>query len=168
MCPPSSPEVTLEQDGPANTEKSGAAVRLTTFDVATGEATAEYPVEVGALYPGAADRGMAEILAAGGGSFLVLERGFIPGEGNRAEIYRITLEGATNVLDIPVLTGAESPVDKELLYRFDDNAEHPENVEGLAWGPDLADGRRSLLVVNDDNFDDTQRSLVHSVAVELK
>lgn len=151
----------LQQDAAPNTEEEGTVVRLTSFDIASGEPTAEYPVEVNPLYPGAADRGMAEILAADDGSFFVLERGFIPGYGNRAEIYRITLDGATNILKQPALTGEETPVTKELVYTFDDNAEHPENVEGLAWGPDNADGDRSLLVVSDDNFNDTQRSLLH-------
>lgn len=157
----------LQQDAAANTEEDGTVVRLTTFDIASGEATAEYPVEVGPLYPDANDRGLAEILAVGDGSFLVLERGFIPGEGNRAEIYRITPNGATDILGTPALTGSETPVTKELVFSFDDNDEHPENVEGLAWGPELADGRRTLLVISDDNFNATQRSLVHSVAVDL-
>lgn len=155
----------LQQDAAPNTEERGTVVRLTFFDVATGEPTAEYPVEVNPLYPGAADRGMAEILAADDGSFLVLERGFIPGEGNRAEIYRITIDGATNILDQPALTGAETPVTKELVYNFDDNAEHPENVEGLAWGPENTGGNRSLLVIADDNFNDTQRSLLHTITL---
>lgn len=158
----------LQQDGAANTEESGATVRLTSYDVESGKATAEYPVEVGPLYPGANDRGMAEILGVGDGSFLVLERGFIAGEGNRAEIYRITLEGATDVLNTPELSGDETPVSKELVYSFDDNDEHPDNVEGLAWGPALADGRRTLLIISDDNFNDTQRSLVHSMAVDVE
>lgn len=158
-------EGALQQDGPANTGEHGTRVRLTTFDLATGVPTAEYAVEVGPRYPGAVDRGMTELLSVGDGSFLVLERGFIPGSGNRAEIYRITLDGATNVLDTPALTGEETPVNKKLVLSFDDNAEHPDNVEGLAWGPQLADGGRSLLVISDDNFNDTQRSLLHTVAV---
>ncbi|MGP6173512.1 esterase-like activity of phytase family protein [Corynebacterium sp. A21] len=161
-------EGALQQDGPANTEEEGATVRLTTFDLATGNPTAEYAVEVGPKYPGATDRGMAEILAVGDGSFIVLERGFIPEEGNRAELYRITLDGATDILDTPALTGEETPATKELLFSFDDNAEHPENVEGLAWGPQLEDGRRSLLVISDDNFNATQRTLLHTVAVDLR
>lgn len=39
-----------------------------------------------------------------------------------------------------------------------------ENWEGLAWGPDLDDGRRTLLIVSDDNFSLIQRNLVGVLA----
>ena len=35
-----------------------------------------------------------------------------------------------------------------------------ENWEGLAWGPELADGRRTLVIVSDDNFSLIQRDFV--------
>ena len=39
-----------------------------------------------------------------------------------------------------------------------------ENWEGLAWGPDLDDGRRTLLIVSDDNFSLIQRNFVGVLA----
>ena len=39
-----------------------------------------------------------------------------------------------------------------------------ENWEGLAWGPKLDDGRRTLVIVSDDNFSLIQRNLVGLLA----
>ena len=40
----------------------------------------------------------------------------------------------------------------------------PDNWEGLAWGPELNDGRRTLVIVSDDNFSLIQRNLVGVLA----
>ncbi len=39
-----------------------------------------------------------------------------------------------------------------------------DNWEGLAWGPKLEDGRRTLVIVSDDNFSLIQRNLVGVLA----
>ena len=41
---------------------------------------------------------------------------------------------------------------KELLLNLDALGIPLDNVEGMAFGPDLADGRRSLVLVSDNNF----------------
>ncbi|KQB83483.1 esterase-like activity of phytase family protein [Corynebacterium lowii] len=158
-------EGALAQDGPMNTEEHGMRVRLTQYSLSTGEAIAEYPLEVGALYPGARDRGISEIIAGDDGSFYIIERGYVAGQGNRGEIYRITLDGATNVLGKQALTGEETPVHKELVFDFSSLPEHPDNIEALAWGERLADGRAQLLVASDNNFSENQRSLLHRIAL---
>ncbi|WPF66005.1 MULTISPECIES: esterase-like activity of phytase family protein [unclassified Corynebacterium] len=158
-------EGALVQDGPMNTAEQGMRVRLTQYSVSTGEPLAEYALEVGALYPGARDRGISEIIAGDDGSFYVIERGYVAGEGNRGEIYRVTLDGATNVLGQEQLTGAEIPVRKELVFDFSALPEHPDNIEALAWAPRLSDGRAQLLVLSDDNFSDKQRTLLHRIAL---
>jgi len=40
----------------------------------------------------------------------------------------------------------------------------PDNWEGMAWGPRLADGRPALVLVSDDNFNPVQRSWVAVLA----
>ena len=54
-----------------------------------------------------------------------------------------------------------NPLVITLLYRYRDNSASDyratlglplDNYEGMAIGPPLADGRRSLLLVNDNNF----------------
>jgi hypothetical protein len=103
-------------------------------------------------------------------ALLVLERGYVPLLGNTVRIYRVTLAGAADVsgqtsLAAPGLT----PVTKTLLF---DLAQCPpsgaparepqpnpllDNFEGLAVGPVLPDGRRTLLLVGDDKW----RALTH-------
>ncbi|MEJ4098763.1 esterase-like activity of phytase family protein [Corynebacterium mastitidis] len=158
-------EGALVQDGPMNSEERGMRVRLTHYSVSTGQPLAEYPLEVGALYPGARDRGVSEIIAGGDGSLYIIERGYVAGQGNRGEIYRVTLDGATNVLGKEALDGSETPARKELVFDFASLPEHPNNIEALAWAPRLADGRAQLLVASDDNFSDTQRTLLHRIAL---
>jgi len=59
----------------------------------------------------------------------------------------ITPVGKTLVLDLSEVPGL-SP----------DLAPSLDNFEGLAFGPRLADGRSTLIVVSDDNFNETQRT----------
>ncbi|MDK8451602.1 esterase-like activity of phytase family protein, partial [Corynebacterium mastitidis] len=56
-------EGALVQDGPMNSEERGMRVRLTQYSLGTGQPIAEYPLEIGQLYPGARDRGVSEIIA---------------------------------------------------------------------------------------------------------
>jgi hypothetical protein len=50
------------------------------------------------------------------------------------------------------LTGTEQAVTKELLLDLDAPGIALDNMEGMAFGPDLADGRRTLVLVSDNNF----------------
>jgi hypothetical protein len=40
-----------------------------------------------------------------------------------------------------------------------------DNFEGLAWGPRLADGRQTLILVSDDNFSVRQRTWFLAFAI---
>ena len=55
----------------------------------------------------------------------------------------------------PVL-GSVRPVQKTLLLDLRTLGLPLDNVEGMTIGPDLPDGRRSLLLVSDNNFAATQ------------
>jgi hypothetical protein len=48
--------------------------------------------------------------------------------------------------------GSIEPVEKTLLLDLDALGIPLDNVEGMAFGPDLADGRRTLVLVSDNNF----------------
>ena len=49
-------------------------------------------------------------------------------------------------------------------WDFTSEAVPLQSGEGLAWGPELADGRRTLVVVSDDNFSLIQRNFVGVLA----
>lgn len=154
-------EGALIQDGPVPTPTSGSASRLTRFDRASGVANAQfvYPIDSVQVAPSPAGQftvnGPTEILALSATRFLVLERSFSVGVvGNQVRLYEIDVANATNVLESASLTGAV-PVTKRLVLDFE-TLKGPlggiANLEGITFGPTLANGRRSLVVVADDNF----------------
>ena len=157
----------LAQDGPVPGAEPGALTRLTVWDIASGTPVAEYAYPLDAVPAGSEERGATEILAAGDGSFIVLERSYIAGRGTVGSLSVVTLDGADDVLATPALTGAERPVVKRHLLDLAPNGENVDNVESLAWGPMRDDGRRTLLIATDDNFNPGQRTLVHAFAIGM-
>lgn len=162
----------LYSDGPLPTVQRGATVRLSFVDKRTGRPYRQlaYPVEpifAESVPPGGGgDNGVAEILAVDNHRYLVLERAFVPGVGNKVRVYEIDVRGATDVLPRESLAGGGyRPVAKRLLL---DLADLPlskvDNVEGMAWGPRLATGERSLIFVSDDNFSAGQVTQLIAVA----
>ena len=127
--------------------------------------------------------GVVEIVALSEKELLVMERGFQAGVGNTVRIYRVSLEGATDVSGEPSLAapGLE-PVEKELLVDLADcpsggaetalGAVQPnpllDNFEALTLGPRLPGGRRSLVLVSDDNFSASQVTRVVELGVESR
>ncbi len=156
-------EGALFQDAlpPSLTTKSVS--RITMFDRATGAATAQfaYPIESVQVAPTPTTaftvNGPTEILALSNTRFLVLERSFSVGVvGNQVRLYEIDTASATNVLSMPALQGAiYTAVTKKLVLNFDAikaTVGNIANLEGITFGPKLANGRNSLVVVADDNF----------------
>jgi hypothetical protein len=109
----------------------------------------------GGIVPGTAGNtngGVVDLVALPGGQLLVLERsaGLVsfPDIDLRNRIYLVDFLGATDVTGLGALTvGTYTPVAKTLLWEglFSD-----DNFEGIALGPLLANGDRSLLLVSDD------------------
>ncbi len=111
----------------------------------------------------------------------MLERSFVPGEGNTIRIYRVSLKGAEDVSDEPTLANpALKPVNKELLVDLANcsssgattpgTQENPllDNYESLEIGPRLPGGRRTLLLQSDDNFNDVQVTRLVALGARLQ
>ena len=102
--------------------------------------------------------GLVELVALDRHTFLAMERSFsvgAPGTGNTIKLYVVELAGAKNISARASLAGQLDkirPVQKTLLLDLDDLGIPLDNVEGMAFGPDLADGRRTLVLVSDNNF----------------
>ena len=128
----------------------------------------------------AADNGVNEILACDDGQFLVIERDGLAGaDAWFKKIMKISTENATDVsqhdrLPATTLPSAVRPVAKEVFIDFLDPRfgltveERPEKLEGLTWGPVLEDGRRTLLVASDNDFEQHAPSLIYVFAVEAR
>lgn len=60
---------------------------------------------------------------------------------------------ATDVSGMESLAGQTwTPVRKTLVYDFARAGFTPDNLEGMALGPRLAGGSRTLIILSDDNF----------------
>ncbi len=120
---------------------------------------------------GHGENGLTELVALGPTTFLSLERACLLSETGRARntiaIYHVNVEGADDVSEVPSLQGAAvRGVSKELVLDFDTIIDQlpPElddldNFEAMTFGPTLPDGGRTLLVVSDDNFRVTQKTV---------
>ncbi|CAA9448812.1 MAG: hypothetical protein AVDCRST_MAG78-3156 [uncultured Rubrobacteraceae bacterium] len=126
-------------------------------------------------------QGVVEIVALSEDELLVLERGFVAGEGNTVRIFRVSLEGAEDVSDEPTLAEPSLvPVEKELLVDLADcppsgatspgTQQNPllDNFEALALGPRLPGGSQALILVSDDNFNPGQVTRVVTLGARLR
>lgn len=152
----------LHEDGPLPTPVHGAPARITHLD-RTGRVLGQYvyPVDPIPAAPGdgrAADNGVAEILATGPDTLLVLERAAVQGDDGRyrnfIRLYQADLRAASDVRTVPALAVAPfTPATKRLLLDFTTlGLPVLDNVEGFAFGPRLANGNATLVFVSDDNF----------------
>ena len=110
--------------------------------------------------------GLVEAIALDRDRLLTLERQWLPGVGIEIKLYAVNLAGAPNVARIdPPASLALSPAAKTLVLDFADLGLPLDNFEGMAFGPPLADGRRPLVLVSDDNFNpDLQKTYVLAFA----
>ncbi len=176
-------ENALAQDGPAATLTDKSLSRIVKYDLTTGQVVAEFVYEVdkvnNAPIPANsfANNGLVELLAIDdNGTLLALERAFSNGVGNTVKLYEIQTQNATNISSLDdifseadnTVVGVDAFVTKKLLVDFQaDLGIVPDNLEGLALGPVLADGRQSLIVVSDNNFSATQTTQFIALALEI-
>jgi hypothetical protein len=161
-------EGALAQDGPAASVASGSPARILRYNLASGRLDAQYVYDTDPIaeppVPGTAFavNGLVELLPFNDQFMLSMERSFsvgAPGTGNTIKLYSVAFPGADDVdgLDslAPVL-GSVRPVQKSLLLDLRTLGLPLDNIEGMTIGPTLPDGRRSLVLVSDDNFAATQ------------
>nr|WP_234880197.1 esterase-like activity of phytase family protein [Mycolicibacterium litorale] len=157
----------LLQDGPPPSDTAGALTRITRFDPDTETADAQfaYPLDAVSAGPGG-DNGVSDLVALDDSTFLVVERGYAG--RNSVRVYRAEVADADDVLAVPALGGRQvRPMTKTLLA---DLATTPgvtplDNVEGITLGPTLPDGRRTVVLISDDNFSPTQITQVLAFAM---
>jgi hypothetical protein len=141
-------EEALEKDGPVSSAESGTLVRLLQLD-ADFRPMAQYAwrTEPATMRFGAGS-GVADLLALPDGTLLVLERGFT-GLGLVVRIYAADFSAATDVSRLAALEGATLDAARKTLLFAEPTGF--VNYEGLAPGPILDDGSRSLILVADSH-----------------
>ena len=106
--------------------------------------------------------GLVELLPFNDEFMLSMERSFsvgAPGTGNTIKLYSVGFPGADDVNGVDSLAGmlgGVRPVQKTLLLDLRTLGLPLDNVEGMTIGPTLPDGRRSLVLVSDNNFAPSQ------------
>lgn len=177
-------EGALVQDGPASSFTNGSLARVLEYDLAKRSPVAEYVYEVGSWAEPSAIfgvNGIVEVLPLDdAGTMLVMERSFSVGgvlgggTGNSVVLNQISTRGATDVLELDALLDdagaplAFTPVDQHELFAFDDLGIPIDNLEGMTFGPDLPDGRRTLVVVSDNNFSPAQFTQFILLALDVQ
>jgi hypothetical protein len=157
-------EGALVQDGPPATVAAGSPARILRYDLKTrtldrqfvyhADPIAEPPVPSTQF----AVSGLVELLPLNKEHLLAMERSFsvgAPGTGNTIKLYRVDLPHADDVNgfdSLATLLAGIRPAEKTLLLDLKVLGIPLDNVEGMAFGPDLPDGRRSLVLVSDNNF----------------
>jgi len=162
---------------PGTIDRVSVNTRILKVDLASGR-TEEYVYVLDAFNRG---QGISEILAINDHEFLVVERdnrsnlATPPQAPTRKSIYKIDISGASDVskvtLPASALPPGVVPVTKTLVLDLLDPAFQlagtiAEKIEGLAWGPDLADGRHLLYVVSDNDLNPALPTQIYAFAVD--
>lgn len=164
-------EEALVDDGPLATPKAGSWLRVIRFDPVSGASVAQYayalpPIPVrrslgeSGIPRTRGSHGLTELLALGEDSLIAVERAYVPGEGVTVRLVLTRIEATTtDVTPIKNLPGAAfQPMSRELLLALPIPFQGLllDNIEAIAWGPVLANGNRSLVLVSDNNFSQLQ------------
>lgn len=156
----------LYQDSDAPTPEHGAVNRITHFG-RDGKVLGQfaYPLSAIPAAPGKgkyADNGISEIVALSDNRLLAMERAGVQGADGKykdyVRLFEIDTAGASDIRHLPALQGAAyRPVTKRLVLDVNQlNLPTVDNLEGMSFGPMLANGHASLVLISDDNFGKNQ------------
>lgn len=162
-------ELPLKADGPApKLYRTKSPVRITYYNRESKRPVHQFAYRLDRLrkvpFLPFAINGISAILEYKPQQFLVLERGFGAGNGRhgiRARLFLVDARKATNTLALKSLKGKLGQdvilAQKTLIFDFNwIQNQLPDriidNLEGIAFGPKLANGHQSLLIIADNNF----------------
>ncbi|SHM62311.1 Uncharacterized conserved protein [Duganella sacchari] len=156
----------MYQDGPEPTPEHGAVNRITHF-TRDGKVLGQYayPLEAIPATPGEgkyADNGISEILSLSEHRMLVMERSGVQADDGSykdyVRIFEIDTDGASDIQQLATLKEARYTLVKKRLVLDLADLKLPivDNLEGMSFGPLLANGHASLVLISDDNFSKTQ------------
>lgn len=171
-----STENALRQDGPEASESDESPSRLLRFSLDDGDLASEHLYIVDPVHTApsqetdVAVNGLVEILPVSDVQMLALERSFVTDTRHSIKLYDVCLAGADDISGIDSLLSTDistiRPVDKRLIIDLADLDLSLDNLEGMTFGPELASGERTLIIVSDDNFA-PQRQVTQILAFAL-
>jgi hypothetical protein len=162
-------------------KKTSSPIRITYFDKKSKKATKQFAYQLEHITkPSKGDinlNGLTAILEYKENHFFIIERTYQSGYEAYGSVIRVfdafVDEKTTNVLDIQSLKETNFiPLKKRLVFDFEDvRSELTEgivdNIEGITFGPKLANGNQSLVLVSDDNFQLYGKQLNQFVLLEI-
>ncbi|NMF61471.1 hypothetical protein DP115_01165 [Brasilonema octagenarum UFV-OR1] len=176
-------ENALFQDGLTATLTDGSRSRILQYNLVSGQPEKEYLYNTDAIATspnpttGSGDNGLVDLLALDNrGTLLALERSFSAGVGNTIKIYEVSLQGATDIKSYDSLNNLSAeqladikPAEKRLLLNLNslNLPTGTDNIEGIAFGSKLDDGRQSIVLVSDNNFSQTQFTQILALDADL-
>ena len=158
-------EPLFEDGNQANTSKGGL-IRFYQFNAKTKKNTAQfgYQLEPIAREPNPKGafgvNGVSAIQYYGKNQLLVVERSYSTGtQACTVKVFLCDLKKATNVKNYNSLQNQKIELaSKKLILNMDDLGIFIDNIEGLTFGPKLANGNPSIIFVSDNNFSDKQKT----------
>jgi hypothetical protein len=161
-------EEPLYEDGPrADTKPNNAWIRMYQYDVASKKNTAQYAYHLEPIaYPAMPEtafkiNGVPDIYAIGNNQLIVLERSFSSGRlPCTIKVFLADLNGSEDIKENSslIINPVTKPIKKKLLLNMDDLKIYTDNIEGVTFGPTLANGHRSLIFISDNNFASFQKT----------
>ncbi|MBE0391492.1 esterase-like activity of phytase family protein [Flavobacterium sp. PL002] len=166
-------EPLYEDDTEATTTKGGL-IRIFKFDAKSRKNTAQYGYLLDPIahepnpHTGFAVNGISSIQFYDDNHLFILERSYSVGkQACTIKLYLCDLSKATDIKNIDSLQNQEFTVaPKKLILNMDDLGIFTDNIEGITFGPKLANGKQSLLFVTDNNFSDKQKTQVLLFEIE--
>ena len=106
--------------------------------------------------------GVSAIQYYGKNQLLVVERSYSTGkQACTIKVYLCDVSKATNIKNIASLKKEDFILSsKKLILNMDALGIFTDNIEGLTFGPKLANGNPSLIFVSDNNFSDKQKTQI--------
>jgi len=175
-------ELPLEKDGPKpKIYPTNSPVRITKFNKKSQLAESQFTYKLDGISKlpinWFAVNGVTEILEYDQNKFLVLERAYSAGygsNGNTVKIFDVDASKATNTMEIENLKESDYlQAEKRLVFDFKSaenflTEETIDNIEGMTFGPELPNGKKSLILVSDDNFSSFSDQITQFILLELK
>ncbi|APG59975.1 esterase-like activity of phytase family protein [Christiangramia salexigens] len=174
-------ELPLEHEGPKpKIYPTKSHIRITKFDKKTGDPVHQFVYKLDGISKLPinyfAVNGVTEILEYKQDRFLILERAYSAGygsHGNTVKIFEVDASKATNTLNFENLKNENYlKAEKKLIFNFKSVRDKLtdgiiDNIEGMTFGPELENGKRSLILVSDNNFNSFSKQLNQFILLEI-
>ena len=170
-------ENALVQDGAVVSLETGSPCRILRYDAVSGNPEASFlyitePLPAGANPVGKlTSNGLVDLLAIDDNRLLSLERAFSLETGTTIRIFEISLEKGDRIEALESLQSRlseVSPAQKRLLLDLETLKIPLDNIEGLTFGPALADASRGLILVSDNNFSPLQETQILGFQIKVQ